>query len=424
MRQRIYWLLVAASGALLTWFLLVAPGMHPLSAEEGWSRDLDYLVKALKDVHPKPFFSVPESSFDAQVASLKAAIPKLSEAQRVVRLMQLVALLRDGHTSVAPLQPATGFHILPIQIYPFSDGYFVIHTRKAQSDFLGDRLVLVGDTPIETVAEGLATLIPRENDMTVLRALPTFLLVPEILHALGFTADPGRVDLTFEGPGGKRRRLTLEPISLKEFSGTAWAPATSEEGVPLYRRKPGEAFWLSDEEDRRLLFVKYNAVQSGTGSGETLSDFSGRIKEIVGKNPVERVVVDVRNNLGGDNTTYGPLLEVLREIPKTKPQCELFAIIGRSTFSAAVNFVTELQRQTHVTLAGEPTGGRPNAYGDPRKIQMPNSGIEVRISSRYWQKGGPDDTRRWIAPDLPVSISSADFFAPRDPVLEAILGGS
>ena len=52
------------------------------------------------------------------------------------------------------------------------------------------------------------------------------------------------------------------------------------------------------------------------------------------------------------------------------------------------------------------------------------SGIEVRISTRYWQKGGPDDHRPWIAPELPVAVSSADYFSGRDPVLEAVLSGS
>lgn len=31
------------------------------------------------------------------------------------------------------------------------------------------------------------------------------------------------------------------------------------------------------------------------------------------------------------------------------------------------------------------------------------------------------DHRQWIAPDIPVQLSSGDYFGNRDPVLEAVL---
>ena len=70
---------------------------------------------------------------------------------------------------------------------------------------------------------------------------------------------------------------------------------------------------------------------------------------------------------------------------------------------------------------GEPTGGRPNLYGDTIPISLPNSGIEVLVSTIYWQASSADDTRPSIAPDIPSSLSSTDFFNGNDPALAAIL---
>lgn len=52
---------------------------------------------------------------------------------------------------------------------------------------------------------------------------------------------------------------------------------------------------------------------------------------------------------------------------------------------------------------------------------LPYSRVRGSISTLYWQDSDPDDRRRWIAPHLPVTLSAADYFANRDPVLDAVL---
>ena len=91
------------------------------------------------------------------------------------------------------------------------------------------------------------------------------------------------------------------------------------------------------------------------------------------------------------------------------------------TLSAAVNFVTELEQSLHPIFVGEPTGEPPNLYGDTRPIILPNSKIQVDVSSRYWQKSTADDTRLAIAPSISTPLSSTDYFNGRDPALEASL---
>jgi hypothetical protein len=43
------------------------------------------------------------------------------------------------------------------------------------------------------------------------------------------------------------------------------------------------------------------------------------------------------------------------------------------------------------------------------------------VASRYFQDSDPLDERQWIAPDIPVRLSSDDYFANRDPVMAAVL---
>jgi hypothetical protein len=49
--------------------------------------------------------------------------------------------------------------------------------------------------------------------------------------------------------------------------------------------------------------------------------------------------------------------------------------------------------------------------------------MRVAVSTRYWEKSTPDDPRLTIEPDLAMPVRAADYFAGRDPLLEAVLAG-
>ena len=94
---------------------------------------------------------------------------------------------------------------------------------------------------------------------------------------------------------------------------------------------------------------------------------------------------------------------------------------SRHTFSAAANFVTVMeQRATHVTFAGEPTGGSLNNFGDVQRFDLPRTRYGIAVPTIYWEYA-PGDPRLAIAPHLPVALTSDDYFSLRDPVLEAVL---
>ncbi len=136
---------------------------------------------------------------------------------------------------------------------------------------------------------------------------------------------------------------------------------------------------------------------------------------------VAQVVVDLRNNGGGDNGTYGRLLSVLQDPAIDRPG-RLTLLIGRLTFSAAANFATTIEQTTGAAFAGEPMGGSPNLYGDVRAIPLPYGDQVVYIASRYWQKSTADDDRITIRPRLQIVPSAEDYFGGFDPVLTSVIG--
>ena len=58
-------------------------------------------------------------------------------------------------------------------------------------------------------------------------------------------------------------------------------------------------------------------------------------------------------------------------------------------------------------------------YGEVLTFTLPNSGLSITYSTRYFRTQDQDTPS--LLPDVAVTISAADFFAGRDPVLDAVL---
>ena len=196
-----------------------------------------------------------------------------------------------------------------------------------------------------------------------------------------------------------------------------WVDARGD-GAPLWLRDATNRFWFEYLSDTRTVYVEY--AQVADKENETVEAFAERLFAFVADHPVDRFVLDLRRNRGGNGALNRPiLLGIIRS--KVDRPGHLFTIVGRSTWSAAQMLVNDLEKYTHTVFVGEPTGGKVNHYGDSRKITLPNSGITVRVSTLWWQDD-ERDTRPWTAPALAADLTFEDYRANRDPAMRAILG--
>jgi hypothetical protein len=64
-----------------------------------------------------------------------------------------------------------------------------------------------------------------------------------------------------------------------------------------------------------------------------------------------------------------------------------------------------------------------NQYGDATDFTLPSTGLQVFVATEYVMRAPESDRRLAVAPDVPIAVTSADFFAERDPVLDRALRG-
>jgi hypothetical protein len=240
-----------------------------------------------------------------------------------------------------------------------------------------------------------------------------------VLHSLGLIRDMERAELTIARRGGEHATIELRPIA--PDAQVAWVDAAddSDAPMPLWLRAPGNAFWFAHLRDTDTLYVQYNAVRDKPE--ETIAEFFDKVFTFADARQVDRFVLDIRRNGGGNGYLNQPIIHGLIKRDRINQPGKLFTIIGRATFSAAMMLADDLEKHTRTLFVGEPTGASPNMYGDAEKIVLPNSELEVWASALHWVYSEPRDGRPWIAPNIPAALSSEDYRARRDPALDAIL---
>jgi hypothetical protein len=389
--------------------------------------DVRILGEAIEQIHPEPFRSLSRQRFRAEVNALAERAAGLTPNERLVGMLRIVALLgpRNGHTGIFPLDPShtRQLHLLPLRLYELSDGLFVVDERGGLG-LVGTRLVAVEGVPVADVLARVRPLVPRDNASNLRGLAPHYLLVAEVLDALGIAEGIDSVAVTVERRDRSRSGVRLTPIAAGAYR-AAFAdpqhghyPSTLPRNArPLYLSGGARPLWARTLARGGAVYVHFASVVPPDPA------VVRRIERLVRRPATRRVVVDVRLNGGGDNTTYGPLTSLLRS-PRVDRRGRLYLLTGRATFSAAANFAAEIERDTRAIVVGEPTGGGVETYGDTVPTLLPTSGLYVHIAGEYHERRrGPRDRRLAVEPDLPVEPSSSDYFAGRDPVLARALRG-
>ncbi|HVE60093.1 MAG TPA: S41 family peptidase, partial [Pyrinomonadaceae bacterium] len=420
--------------ALLLVVFAFAPNAGAQNAKtetEKWREDLRFMAQEMPKRHKDMFHRITREQFEAAIKNLDARIPNLERNQIIVEMQRIAAMIGDGHTNLYPTRDAkVGFHILPVKLYLFSDGLFIRAAKKEQADLVGARIIKIGNLTAQQAVAKAGALVGSDNEWDAKYFAPQLLVMPEILHALGMSNDTGSASFTLE-KNGKQQTVLLKQIGLAEvMPGDTDMTWTAKDGwidlrdaatdpLPLWLKNPANKFWFEMLSDKQTLYVQLNQV--GGKDDESLEEFAKRLATFIESNPIEKLVLDLRLNRGGNGTLLRPLVTALIKSKINQPN-KFFTVIGRSTFSAAQFLVNDLEHYTDTIFVGEPSGSKGNIYGDSRKIILPNSGITVRVSIYYWQDWHPLDSREWTAPQLTAELSSEEYRTNVDPALKLIAG--
>lgn len=390
-----------------------------------WKKDLSYLEEALPKKHTNLFFKTSKEQFHNDISNLKNSVDKSNDDEIVAGIYKIMASIGDAHSSAYKEFSKT----YPIEFYYFKDGIYIINTTSQYKEALYSKLVKINGIDIEKVKQTIIPLIVAENEGMIKKSIPKYLSNPEILHGIKITKDIKKAVFTFENDKGETFDINIKSVD-RGKGDKLIVNQSYDSSYPLYMQKPESNYWYKYLEKEKTLYFKYNLCSSDKDEqASKIEDFMADMLKFIDKHPVDKFVIDMRNNGGGNDKYIKPIINKLKN-SKLNNKNSLFVIVGRGTFSAAMVDTVVFKKQTNATFVGESTSAKPSHYGAVKHLTLPNSKIEVGYSTQFNKadeidksnkEDSMDDNLNTFIPDKTIEISIKDYVNKKDPVLDYIL---
>ncbi|MGE0133142.1 MAG: tetratricopeptide repeat protein [Blastocatellales bacterium] len=420
-----------------------------LSATQ-WKEDLNELVRLLEQKHPNLYSRISKTQFAALRRSIERDLPNLSEREIIVRLMKLVSAIRDGHTTLHPVDPNGFNHWFPVSFYKFSDGFYVVAADKRYQGLIGGKVINIGNVSAAVAFEKTADLLSSDNDFG--REWNTFFLSSgDALAALRVIERAEELPMEMLGKDGKPIKATLTAVNLPyslehRFWGEMFPPGSNkfadsylagfesaslgewrkrdlkqQTHLPLHLRSR-RAYWYAWLPEQKAIYLHMTHVTAdGRGEFRSFKEFHDHVFQVAEANAAEKFILDIRYNSGGDGSVLIPFIHKFIRSSRFNEPGRLFTITGRKTYSAGVMLYDLMLKHTNTILVGEPAGAPRSSYGDAGAFHLKHSRLQIEISSVHWQLTNSADKSRYQPVDAPAVFSSREYFSGADPAVDYIL---
>ena len=406
-------LVLAASAGLLA-------GCAPARSvrDRHWQQDIAFLAREVPRAHAGGLAGVGRAAWMAAAHRLERRVPRMSDGQVIVGMARMVAMLHDDETQLFLPRSA----IYPVATRWIGNGIYLLGVPAADRWLLGARLTAVDGHPIGAVLATLRTLIDHQ-DPGIARAWivnwgqvspnwPGYLTDADLLHWLGVTRSPSAATFTV-----LTAHRTWRTIKLTAGGGPAGGslPRLRYVPSPLWLQHAAEPYWLQMLARQRIVYLKYNHCLHWPDTG--FQRLAARALADLRAHPAYRLVVDLRDNLGGDTAPFGALVSGIWSDPAINARGRIFGLINDFTASAATLDSSTLRTTTNALLIGQQAADPIQEFGNGQVLKLPHYGLEIQVTRTVVNS---PHTRHGI-PDIVVAPTLSDWLAGRDPVLAKAL---
>lgn len=351
----------------------------PLTREEAWLKDIEAFSEGYKTNHIDLFYWRDEAFFDQQVEELKTQVGELNDDEIEVSLRRIINSMQISHTNLDLSSSITSV-TFPLRLRLMEDDkVYVINTAEGDfadySDCLYAEITAINGMPMEEVQELVFPIIFGERYANAQRAYFPYYFYPRLLTAAGVPNQDGTFTFTFRNEAGESYEKIIETIPIDtEYQ---W----SVEYPMLFMTNTGSN-WYEFWEDEALLYFAYNTCSDSDG---TLNTTLEEILAVLKQGQVETLIVDLRNNSGGDSGLIASFAKNLRLNPHYYES--FYIVIGGYTFSSGALNAMQFAKENPAVLIGTPTAEYPDDLGEVGVFSLPNSGLYCQFSTAIFVSG-------------------------------------
>lgn len=380
------------------------------SFQSHWYEDLEYYQTYLDKLHIDPYHTITKTDFSATIEQLKNRISKLTENQIAIELMKLTRMVGDGHTSF-PLWGGA------LQRFPFD--FKVINGRThilgASTRYrylLGATLVAIDGVAASKVYQQLSTVVPFcENPYSAQVRVAQYMKYANVLDGLGVINNPQRATFEFLRNGHKHTLVVTARTQVEITEQLSIDSTVTFDRV----KSVNDDVWFSVSKNKSVVYIKFRRYPSA----QDMARFAKSILKSITKNQAKNLIIDLRDNFGGDFFVGLKLAEYLVMADSIDWKNGVYVLINNTTYSAAMSNAAQFSQLLNATLVGEPTGARPSGYQDMGQFALPNSGLIVTYSKRLYHFNLSNKDA--LYPDKSIELSLFDYLTNNDKQLSWVL---
>lgn len=397
-------------------FLIILNTFSQSIDTPSWTQDLDFYKTNLEKYHIDIYNKIDKTEFEKQLQLIKSNLKNKTDLEVMIDLMRLTRKIGDGHTAFS----LRGFetHLFPIEIYHVNGQWRVIKTTKEYKYLLGKILIKIDNNPITKITKEVSEVAQYvENKQSEIFRTGQYLMRSEVLFGLKLTKNQLKADFTFSDETGKEVKKSLQAISKSDYNSKTEFESFHI-NIPEIQKPtdPKHDFlWFSPIKSTSAMYIKFESYPSF----KDMEIFGGSVLNYVNKNQIKQVVIDLRNNGGGDFYVGTFLAYFLNLADSIDWKSGVYVITDRVTFSAATSNAAQFRQLINAKIIGEPTGSNPTGYQDMGQFTLPNSGRIITYSKRLFRF--QKQVTQGVQPDVLIKYDWKSYSNGIDNMMEWII---
>lgn len=404
--------------------------------------DLDALWNALREIHPDIYSMTGQEKLLTQFHEVRGSLPDTLTTIELYRAAApIVSMIGDGHTMLRfPYNDlfTQGLMRLPLFVDVKSDRCLKARVCIDSIVPAGADVLAINGTTAEEMIEAMLPYVSGERDFfRVMRIDYEFPALFEMLYG----GQP-QYEVKFRRPGKKNVETAVIPAAKFSDIAARIPKQTTPAQTPDYS--------YSIDRKRGVAVMDFRRFH---GAPWQMTQFCDSMFADLRANDIDRLIIDIRNNGGGNSAIGDVLLRYISPVPFTQfaktlvnRSAKVLRMIGDSDFAPTVEFYQKPAEQyirplspdeghfdgTVILLTsnhtfssaaafswafkqfgcgkvvGEETGGMSVAYGDILTWFTPVSRLGCTISwKRFWHPGADENDIHGTLPDVATTADDA-----------------